>query len=625
MNYNFPNKPSTSVLNVGDTYTLENGVVFEWDGVKFVAKSGADKSLRDDLGAVDSDVLVGGVPVNVFARLTVTPERFGATGYPTDDTAAFEAAKEYLYANGGGSIILTKKYAVKDWIIDRPRIMLEGISSAFSYDLNDNVSQLTNTADATFVLYFSYTSGATTFGASQGSGFKNLQIKGDSEFGVIVGAGSTIHEDSCVQGFDYGLSICDAANANAFKNVSFLGSEFCNFAVTEEEAMAFIYPFLPATAISNTAFTMINCVSRVGKGFGAILRDGANWDVSGLKCESNKMGGMYILRMDNSTVRNWDFHNLWLENNYEDYTAGSTSYSIAGNKMLWTALNTSITWSSASNAGFQLTIDSQTRAGGAGCDNVTFNEPTIAGAGTAQKGVQILSGTNVTLKKPWLSGGNQASFFDIQTAAWGFAIIDPIQANDPTALVPSISSGNIGTRGLYMRTGNSSAANQLGGLYPEIGVFGGPFHFPSGTNSKPYHDDPRVLDDYRELNSGGFNLTWRTGGATPFTVTGETNSLTKIGRLVALEARATLTANSTTGAASDLWIIDLPYPVAQAGNVSGTVWIANGGGGAAAVVKHTLMYAANSNSLVSIENVFPSLAVGQIYNVSVKVSYFAAT
>ncbi len=580
---------------------------------------------RNALADPSSSLLVGGIPVNALARLTVTPERFGAAGFPADDTAAFEAAKEYLHANGGGSILCTRKYAIKDWIINRPRILLEGISSAFSYDLNDNVAQITNASGAKFVMFFSWTGPHTTFGAAQGSGFRNIQIKGTSEFGVIVGTGATVHEDSCVQGFDYTFSICDGANANELKNVSFLGGAKCNFAITEEEAMPYIYPFLTPTAISNTAFMMVNCVSRVGLGFGAIIRDGANCDLSSLKCESNKMGGMYILRMDNSTVRNMDFSNLWLENNYEDYTAGSTSYSIAGNKMLWTALNTSISWTSSANAGFQLTVDSQTRAGGAGCDSICFKEPTIAGAGTAQKGVQILSGTNITLERPWLSGGNQASFFDVKAAAWGFKIIDPIQANDPTALVPSLTSGNMGTRGLYIRTGNSSGASHLGGMYPEIGVFGGPVHFPSGTDAKPYHDDPRVLDDYRELNEGSFNLTWRQGAATPFTASNQINRLTKIGRQVTIDAKATLTANSTTGGVADLWITDLPYPIDKTGGVVGTVWIQDSGGGASVVLSNTLMYAFNSTFIASIANVFPALAIGHVYTVSLQVTYNAAT
>lgn len=613
---NFPNSPTLGeTFNVGQTTYECTKVVSGSAKAEWRVVGQADKGLRAELQ----------IPINVFSRRTVTPERFGAVGGGVvDDTSAFEAAKEYLHANGGGSILCTKKYAIKDWIINRPRIMLEGISSAFSYDLNDNVVQLNNAAGAKFVLFFSHTSPDVTFGASQGSGFKNLQVKGTSEFGVLIGAGATIHEDSCIQGFEYACCIVDAANANQFKNVSFLGSDKCNFAVTEEEAMPYLYPFLTPTTISNTAFRMENCVSRVGNGFGMVIRDGASCDITSVKSESNKMGGLYILRMNNSTVRNFDFNNFWAENNYEGYTSGATTYSIANNKMFWTALNTPITWVSAANAGFQITVDAQTRAGGAGGDSIRFASPTIAGAGV-QKGVQVLCGTTVLLEEPWLSGGDQANFFDIKAEAWGFTIIDPIQGNDPTALVPSLTSGNLGTRGRYFRSGVSSSANQLGGVYPEIGVFGGPIHFPESTITKPYHDDPRVLDDYRELNEGSFNLIWRQGGATPFTASSQVNRLTKIGRQVTLDAKATLTANATTGAPADLWITDLPYPVDKTGGVVGTVWVQASGGGASVILSNTLMYAFNGTFIASIANVFPALAIGHVYTVSLQVTYNSVT
>lgn len=560
--------------------------------------------------------------VDVFIT---TPEEFGAVGNGvTDDTAAFEAAKEYLHNLGGGTIKCSKKYAIKDWIINRPKIMLEGLSNSYSYDLNDNAVQINNAAGANFVMFFSYTGPHTTFGASQGSGFRNIQIKGTSEFGVIVGAGATIHENSCVQGFDYGFSICDAANANSITNVSFLGSNKCNFAVTEEDAMPYIYPFLTPTNISNTAFSMKNCPVRVGNGFGIVIRDGLNVNFSGVTCESNKMGGMYILRMDNSTVRNYTFNNFWSENNYEGYTAGALTYSVAANKMFWRAASTPITWDSLQNAGFQVTIDSQTRAVGAGCDSIIFNTPTIAGAGD-QKGLQLISGTNVTIDQPFLSGGNQAQFFDIKVTALGFKLVNPIQENDPSALVPSITSGNMGTRGAYVRTGVSGAANQLAGVYHEIGVWGGLSHFPDGSNLKPYHDDPRVLDDYRELNEGSFNLLWRTGGATPFTPTAQTNRLTKVGRLVTIDAKATLTVDSAVGASSDLWIGDLPYPIDRTGGLVGSVWLQASGGGATVLLATTLIYAANSNFVVSVANIFPALSVGNIYTISVQLTYNAAT
>ena len=107
---NFPNNPT-----IGQQFVVGNNT-FQWDGEKWKALSNADNSLRTQLAAPDSTVLVGGVPAGILSeifRTAKTPEDYGAVGDAvmvsgvvsgTDDTATIQA-----WVDGGGPYALRRK------------------------------------------------------------------------------------------------------------------------------------------------------------------------------------------------------------------------------------------------------------------------------------------------------------------------------------------------------------------------------------------------------------------------------------------------------------------------------------------------------------------------------------
>lgn len=76
--YTYPNKPPAPVVD--DLYIV-NGKTFKWTGEAWQALSSADGSLRSQLAATDSTVLVGGVPAGKVGLASMTPPHLGGSGY----------------------------------------------------------------------------------------------------------------------------------------------------------------------------------------------------------------------------------------------------------------------------------------------------------------------------------------------------------------------------------------------------------------------------------------------------------------------------------------------------------------------------------------------------------------
>jgi hypothetical protein len=101
---NYPNSPTIGqIFQVGTT-------TFEWDGVKWRSKVSSDPTLRAELAAVDSGVLIAGVPASVLAQMSGGGEAanikaFGATGNIDQDATPFY---DLAIASGKTSIYFPK-------------------------------------------------------------------------------------------------------------------------------------------------------------------------------------------------------------------------------------------------------------------------------------------------------------------------------------------------------------------------------------------------------------------------------------------------------------------------------------------------------------------------------------
>lgn len=560
-------------------------------------------------------------------------KEFGAIGDGVaDDTAAFNTAKTYL-ANLGGGIchVPFGTYKLTNFDLDQANVIFQGETSGFGYTTHTGSVLLTAGAGAVYVARLKGTRSGVSGSAAASSGFKNLQFFGSGgvvEYGLFIDCDSTIVEEVTIQGFQYGCVMADGINSNRFKNCAFVLNTKVGIGISESAAWSYINPNVTGiTSFSNTAWEMEGCTIRQN-GFGMVIRSSVNCNFTNCVFESNDQAGIFIYRPDSSTVRQLNFVNCWCENNYQTYTSGSTSFSVTGNRFFLIGnSSTYIAWTSLLQAGYQMVIDSQTHFGGGG-DNFEFTECAFNCAGVQQKSVLILAGFKFTFRKPWFSGGDTTNLISVSSNAEAVHWIDPIQDNNPYALVTSLTNSfgaNSGSRGAYYKSGTSFGTAELGGLYPVVGITGGPVHFLTPVVGDPRRADVRCLDDYYEDNS--YPVGWRVGSALPFTVNSQSNSITKIGRQVHLEMVATLTVNATTAATDKLYSGQwLTVPAAATGNLVGRAWVQATGGGAS-VLNGGLcdMQMDTTTSLFGVVDVFPILAIGYTYTIKVWATYTAVT
>lgn len=566
----------------------------------------------------------------------VSVKDFGAAGDGVaNDTAAFTLALNYVASLGGGLIrIPLGTYVLTDFVVDKESVIFEGEATGYGYSGTDIGVKIIPGAGATFAVRLKGTASGVTINAAAQSGFKNVQFydaAGACDYGIFIDSGATILEEVSVQGFQYGCIIADQANANRFKNCSFVLNVKAGFGVTEHQAASYMYPNVSGiTSVSNTTFEMIGCNIRQN-GFGMVLRSVVGASFTDCVFESNNQAGIYMYRPDNASLRQLTFQNCWMENNYDSYTSGSTSYSIVGNRLFLIGnSSTYIAWTSANNAGYQMVIDSQTVLGGGG-DTMTFSTCQFNAGNAAQKAVLILSGFKYVFRQPWFSGGDTPNLVRVTVNAEAVHWYDPLAGNNPTALVTSITNNfgaNSGTRGAYFRSGTSSDAASLGGLHPQLGVFGGPIQFQAPVLGDPRRVDVRTLDDYYEGGNPDFTLTWRLGSAIPFTVNTQTNKVTKVGRLVTMSLNATVTALGTSPAPDFLYVFGFPYNPDDECVVGQTVVKAIGGG--ATIVNNGISPINWQNSggytgFVGVINTFPTIVIGYQYSISVQATYMTAT
>jgi len=565
---------------------------------------------------------VGAIARKIQDRLR---EKVSVTDFGADPTGATDSTDAFKKAQ-------TK---LTNFDIDQESVMFEGETSGFGYTTTNGSVQLVPSATAIYTVRLKGTRAGVVINAAAYSGLRRLQVMyaaGNAEYGVFIDSGATIMEKVIVQGFPYNCMCADQMNANVFRHCTFVLAGKVNFGVCEAAANSYINPAIAGiTSVSNTSWTMEGCLFRQSLGFGVVFRSGVNVTFRGCGFESNKQAGLYIYRPNSSTVRMIQLDNCWFENNYEDYTTGSTSYSIAGNRMFLVGdAATYIAWTSAYQAGYQFVSDSQTHYGGGG-DTFDFRACSFVAAGTAQKAIMILSGFKYDFRKCWFGGtGDIANLVKVTVDAEAVHWYDPVAGNNPYALVTSITDNfgaNSGTRGAYYKSGTSFGTKELGGRYPILGVTGGPIHFLPPVAGDPRNSDQRCLDDYNELNTADFAISWRTASAIPFTINSQSNRATKTGREVKIKCQGTMTVSSTT-ATTDRFYCNalLPFQAVESGHVVGTVVIKATGGGATVINNGVSPLEMNAvASLLSVLDVFPALAIGMTFSYQVDASYPTAT
>jgi hypothetical protein len=573
--------------------------------------------------------------VQAVLRERVTVTQFGAdpTG-ATDSTAAFQRAMAYAVTLGGGRIrIPNGSYMLTNFEIDQQRIIFEGETGGYSYEKITSTTtvgvRLFPGTGATWVVRLK---GTATGAAAQGSGLRNVVIidtsPGAHEYGLIEDSAGTIVEDITTQDFQYTHVMPAAVNANVHRRVATLGATKMGFLVSEYQAKTYMHPNVPDIPdIPNTVFFRSGCVIRQNE-WGCMIRDAIGASMDTTVIESNLQAGMYIYRVDVSTVRAIKFGKVYFENNYDGITADVSGYSITGNRaFLIGGLSTYIAWTASYQAGYQLVIDSQTHAGTGGPDNLVFDGSEFNCDNVYQRDILQLSGTAVEFRRINFGGtGDDNNRVRCTSDALATVFWEPSWKNDPTADVPALVASfgaNLGTRGALIRSGKKNG--ELGGYYPDFCVFGGPLHFRDLDPADPRRADVRCLDDYHEQDA--FSIPWRTGSAFPFTISGENNTATKVGREVIIKCKGILTASSTT-AAQDTFFCDaqLPFQAGAAGNLTGSVLIEATGGGATVVNNGWSPMKMNAiASVISVFNVFPALSIGMTFSYEVELTYATAT
>ncbi|MFK0377849.1 right-handed parallel beta-helix repeat-containing protein [Pandoraea sp. NPDC090278] len=556
---------------------------------------------------------------------------FGARGNGTvDDTEAFIRAQSWAGSVKGARIeIPPGTYVLTDFVIDTQNVSFEGTAPGYGYASTDLSVKLVPGPSATFVARLKGTATGVTISASAYSGFKNVQFQfaeGTCQYGLFIDSDNTVCENVSFQGFPYGCVMADQVNSNKFRNCSFVLNTHVGFAVTEWQAAPYLYPGITVTSVTNTKFSMEGCNFRQNN-FGIVIRSALGGVFDGCVIESNDQAGLYIYRPDNSTVRQLTFRNCWFENNYQEYTTGSTEFSVTGNRMfLIGGDSTYIAWTSANQAGYQIVIDSQTHYGG-GADTFLFDFCQIAGDTAAQKGVRILSGFKFDFNRAWLVGGDIDNFIYIDYTAQAVHWIDPLAANNPYGLVPSLTNAfgaSTGSNSVYLRSGTTFRPGELGAIYPQLGAYGGPIHFLGQVDGDPRNGDARMLDDYFETLFPG---QWRTDGANPFNVVSETSYFTKIGRLVKIQCRAVLQVNASTASQQTLYLAGgLPQGAENSGMLVGRILVLAGSGATAVVNNGRTEVITNTTSTISgVDPVFPALTPGHQYTITLDASYITKT
>lgn len=535
---------------------------------------------------------------------------FGAKGdNVSDDTLAFVKARNLINSFGGGEIdVPDGNYRLKDFVIDQSRIVFKGTQYLSGYESIDNsLVTLLPVDGANFIARLKI---GTVSNAAY-SGFRDILFDGENncEYGCFIDCGMTILERCIFNQFEYGCVISAAGNMNIIRDCLFSRNKYVGFAVTEEQSSAFLHPNIQDISPATTSKFIFEGNKLRQNGFGMVIRESVNTHFQNCVFESNIQTGVYFLRTDNSSIYNNKISNCWIENNYDNsYLPTTPSFSFDGNRMFLLAPNIYQLFENDKQIGFQLIIDSQTRnnSGGSGSNYVFDMVELNPVYDSLQKSVKIISAYNIEFNHCGFTGNTNGRFSMDNDTCFGVKILKPYGRFLTNLLEPMYS-------GIYISS-KSKDKEQA-----EKGAVAAPVYFPLLQSDDYRISDPNILHSYLE---GTFDPNFRIGGDEPFLVSDKIITFTKIGKLVHIEAKATIEVNKNTTWNDVFYTTNLPFEAANSNNIIGNVFINPIGGGATVLNNGISLLKSNlGSSALGITEIFPLLTIGMKYNIMFKIDY----
>lgn len=495
----------------------------------------------------------------------VSVKDFGAKGDGvTDDTAAIQAAVNYVGGLGGGIVWLpTGTYVCNGLIVDWTHVLLQGETSGYDYEGQTTLAVQLQATSGTFCVHLKYDSTGGAQRKAFYSGLVNMAVNGAIEYGVVITSACTIMYNVTVKGFAYGITAL-GQNQNKYERVAVTNTTKIAFTVLDINNLSLTAPdlsFSDVHLVSSTIFTVRDCNFRAGQ-FGIVLRDGKHARFADCVAESNTQAALVVYKPTGVDL-NWiEFDNCWFENNYSAYTSGSGSYSLAGIAPLLATSGHYLTgsvngdWGSVADAGYQVWIGSQTEDYASGPSTGIYFDNVQLNCGNAQQRyARLRCCRNVSFRGgQWASGdgtnGLAITSYASYTEWWDF---DSNNCN-----VTAIEGGTVGgNRSSVWRRGQSSA--ETGGRYftqGDIGVNTG--YGLQFTGTRTGAGDANTLDDYEE-GTWTPALTAATPGDLAVTYGTRLGGYTKIGRTVHVWFDIVTSAFTWSTASGNFEITGLPF------------------------------------------------------------------
>lgn len=520
--------------------------------------------------------------VNIMdAPFNCSPSASAAT-----NTAGIHAAMAAVSALGGGIVeVPMYNFPVSEITFGtNSNVILEGVSAGISYVDIKTASNFIVTSGVWGIRFPPTSSycGMRRINLSSNGALNdaapNVVVTAGVEYGVIIETAATLMDECTVFGFQFGCSVIRGGNSNVFEKCAFLWNTKCGFAGLyggSAAAYACYHPNLtaPATFESTTTYTVRNCTIR-SNGWGIILRDGYP-NFYDCIIESNYFGGLYeyIGTLDLAQTVSPQWYNVYFENNWSRYDVNA-AYTINQNNYLQQTLGVWIPWNITANtattdAGYQVTMSDVTPGVTEGPSYQNFyklNLICVAASGssptTSQKGMFMKQAFFNKFYNCNCLGGDQPNAVRLDYAGgfladvphfWDWNGTLPASGGNRMAQFTTersaVDGGMTATVGHFRNVSGELLTPIVNGLIDASAANAGQIKFPATQNASA---NANTLDDYEE---GTWTASLTCGGGAA-TLSPSTGSYTKIGRLVTLTGKFTVSATTGTGV---LTIGGLPF------------------------------------------------------------------